>query len=78
MIVTTENGSKYRVDLDAKTWERLSHPKWSNQVRTKMGAYDEIRLSVGSPMEMLCPPITPGTDGRFISTSDVVSIEEES
>ena len=77
MIVITENGSRYQIDLDAKTWARLEHAPWSNMVRTKTGPYDQIRAHLGEPMRLLCPPLTPGLDGRYIRTSNVVSIEEE-
>ena len=77
MIITTHSGSKYRIDFDAKTWERLSHDPSSNRLRTPKGSYEEIRLKVGDPMEMLCPPLIPGTDARYVSTSRVTNIEEE-
>ena len=77
MIVTTESGSKYRVDLDKKTWERVQITDKSGPVRTKCGSYNEIRLVIGDPMELLCPPFTKGSEGRYVETSNVISVVEE-
>lgn len=77
MIVTTETGTKYRVDRDTKTWERVHYSDESGPLKTKLGTYLEIRLVVGDPMELLCPPLDPKAQARYISTSPVVSVEEE-
>ena len=77
MIVHTKSGSKYRIDPDAKTWERLHHDPVSNKLRTPKGSYLEIRLKVGEPMEMLCPPLVADADARYVGTSTVTRMEEE-
>lgn len=75
MIVTTKTGSKYRVDFDAKTWERV-HYLDDSGIRVKLH-YTEIRIVAGEPMELLCAPLVLGGMPRYIETSDVVSLEEE-
>jgi hypothetical protein len=77
-IVTTESGTKYRIDLEAKTWERL-HATWmSGHLRTESG--DIVLISgpvVGERMEIIGSPVVGSYKGRLISTSCVVSVEEE-
>ena len=76
MIITTKSGSKYRIDLDAKTWARVRFSGESGYLRTAGGGYDYIRFEIGAPLEMLCPPITEGSSARYIETSDIVSVED--
>jgi hypothetical protein len=77
MIVYTKSGSRYRVDLDAKTWERLHEDPKSGPLRTPKGSYLEIRLKLGEPLEMLCPPLNPEADARYVGASTVTRMEEE-
>ena len=65
MIVTTRAGSKFLVDTDAKT---LTVRKMDKSCR---GSYRYLWLRLGEPMELLCAP------WKYISTSKVISIEEE-
>jgi hypothetical protein len=65
MIVTTKAGSRFLVDTDAKT---ITVRKMDKSCR---GSYYYLRLRLGEPMELLCAP------WKYISTSKVISIEEE-
>ena len=77
MIVTTKSGSKYRIDPEVRTWERLQVTDKSGPLRTLKGSYLEIKFAVGQPLEMICPPLTPGTIGRYVATSKVTEIGED-
>lgn len=77
-IVTTESGTKYRIDLKNKTWERLSATWMSGHLRTECG--DIVLISspvVGERMEIIGSAVAGSYKGRLISTSPVVVVEEE-
>lgn len=79
MIVTTKSGTKYRIDLKAKTWERLSKTEHSGTLRTESGVFDQIEgPDLGRGMTITCPPLTPRAYVRIIYTTPVVGIEDES
>ena len=77
MIVTTEAGSQYRIDFDKKTWERVRKTDDSGYLRTAGGSYLDIQVVLGDPMGLLCPPLTKGTEARYIETSPIAKMEEE-
>lgn len=78
MIVTTKSGTKYRIDLEAKTWQRLEATYKSGHLRTEFGKFIGIEgLAVGCGMIITCPPITPRASARVIYTTQVVAIEDE-
>jgi hypothetical protein len=79
MIITTEHGTKFRINLQNKTWERIDKTGDSSNLRSESGVFNSILegLSIGRHLVMICPPVTKGALGRMIITSCVVSIEEE-
>ena len=79
MIVTTKSGSVYHIGLASKTWTRISTTDKSGNLRTGSGHYEMIGpLEIGLPIRMLCPPLNPETVGRWIITSPVIKLEENS
>ncbi len=77
-IVTTKSGTKYRIDLENKTWERLNATWMSGHLRTESGKIVCIsEIVVGLPMDIVGPPLNGSFAGRYICTSNVVSVEEE-
>lgn len=78
MVVTTKSGTKYRIDLKAKTWERLSKTEHSGHLRTESGVFDQIEgPDLGRGMTITCPPLVRGAHVRVIYTTPVVAMEEE-
>jgi hypothetical protein len=78
LTIKTVSGSTYVVDQEKKVWSRPVHALTSNNVRTKDGAYINMSAPrVGSVLVFHCPPLVPGTAGRVIVTTPVVSIEGE-
>ena len=76
MIYTcnTSTGSVYQVDMTNKTWKRLEEgqDKSTNPLRTTQGTFRKCSVpTVGHGITIWCEPITPGTAGRLIYTSDV-------
>lgn len=77
MIVTTRSGTRYRIDLEAKTWERLSSTPESGHLRTESGTFVDIQgPDLGRGMTITCPPLTPRAYVRVIYTTPVVAVEE--
>lgn len=77
--VKTENGSLYRLDSIAMTWERLvaGPPNKYIPVRTRSGKLTKWpRIKLNEPMVMVGPPLNPAADIRVIETSRVIEIEE--
>lgn len=76
--VTTYTGSVYRIDYDARTWERVGETSASGAVRTDgRGTWTELHLpGEGFPMTIWGPPVDPAMDMRQITTSPVTNIEE--
>lgn len=76
MIVTTELGTRYKIDVAAKTWERLSKTDKSGHLRTESGSITNIDGPVvGQRMVILAPPLNPESAVRVISTSPVALVE---
>jgi len=76
--VYTYTGSVYRIDYDARTWERTQETSVSGAVRTGgRGTWTQIKLpGEGLPMIIYGPPVDPEMDIRQITTSMVTKIEE--
>jgi hypothetical protein len=73
---TTENGSVYEIDEQTRTWARISHADWSNQVRTDSGPYREFRYGLDGSLIIIGPPLEDlNADCRMIQTSPVVDVE---
>ena len=68
MIVTTQN-AKYRIEPEIRSWQILPDGK--------RRSYEQIRIEIGQPMELIWPPLTRTSEPRYIETSPVLSIEEE-
>lgn len=78
MIVTTKSGTRYLIDLEAKTWERLSATDRSGPLRTESGKIVYIEGPViGESMIIVGPPLNGSSLGQVIFTSLVVGVEEE-
>lgn len=79
MIITTKSGTKYRIDLEAKTWERLFKTEESGHLRTESGTFTDIQgPDLGRGLTITCPPLTPRAYVRVIYTTPVVMVEDES
>jgi hypothetical protein len=77
MIVTTEHGTKFKIDFDNKTWERIDKTGDSGNLRTESGTYVEIVGPViGKSLQLWCPPFTEHSGARLIMTSLITRIEE--
>ena len=78
MKIYTETGSIYNIDLNKKTWTRLTHDlEQSPNLRTETGNFISCNEpSIGKHFQMWCPAITPNTSGRLISTSLIIKIED--
>lgn len=74
--VVTENGSVYRIDYDAKTWERVEETCLSGKVRTEGGDWTEVIVVEGFPMLIEGPPLDRARTKRQITTTPVVSVKE--
>jgi hypothetical protein len=73
----TEQGSKYEIDDEAKTWVRFykSPTNTNSQLRSTSGIFIEKgEIKVGLRFQMLCPPFTDQSSMRMISTSPVVEV----
>jgi hypothetical protein len=76
VIIHTRSGSVYRICPAASTWERLTGT--TTGLRTGSGFYQRYVLpGPGRPLVLVCPPLVAGAAARIITTSQVVSIEEE-
>lgn len=73
-LVTTQNGSIYRLDLEAKTWERVAETNLSGDIRSSGGPYTELRdAEVGKRMTIVAPGLAFGN--RWIHTSVVTGVK---
>lgn len=76
LLVTTVNGSVYRIDPKTRTWERITKAAPSGVLQTEQGKYNGCApVEIGKGLALFCPPLESG-NVRLIYTSDVVSIEE--
>jgi hypothetical protein len=79
MIVTTKSGSRYFIDLEKKTWKKITDNVGLGDfpLRTSSGSFTWIGpICIGRPLTLLCPPINSLSLGRTITTNLVVSIED--
>ncbi len=75
MLITTESGSVYRIDLNKKLWARISETERSGDIRTHFGTYTELRdVEVGKRMTIIAPGLAFGN--RWIHTSVVKEIKD--
>lgn len=75
-MIKTENGSVYRIDPEARTWERISKTDRSGYVRTRGGVFTWWSgATVGHNMTLIGEGLTMGT--RIIYTSLITEIWEE-
>jgi hypothetical protein len=77
--VTTESGSVYLIDFEAKTWERVSSSPESGKIRTNSGTIQNtnpLKIEVGRPIEILTDRINPLAHYRLLATSIVMAIED--
>jgi len=70
--LTTENGSVYTINEEAKTWHRLKEASHSESLRTIHGTFDEYSIEDGT-LTLLSPGLEFGT--RLIRTSRIVKME---
>lgn len=75
-LVTTESGSRYLIDRDTSTWERVESSP--DPLRSLNGQFTDIHLVIGQPMVLICPPFDASKLDvpRLIHTTFVRSIEE--
>lgn len=77
--VTTQTGSVYVIDTEAKTWHRMQSTENSGTLRTHEGTFNTLEpLEVGKGLTMYMdtlPTSAPGTLQRLVYTSDIVNIE---
>ena len=78
MIVTTVNGTKFRINYSQKTWERIEATGDSGNLRSESGQFISAEMNDYGCFAIICPPFVEGTSARAIVTSPVKSIEEES
>jgi hypothetical protein len=77
MLFETESGSKYILDRDTMTWARPQAGEGSVYVRTTSGPLTNWpEITVGKPVQMFGPSLTPGGSFRWIYTTPVVSKTE--
>ena len=77
MIITTVHGTKFKVDLENKTWERINKTGDSGNLRDESGTFIESSdPAIGQPFILKCPPRIEAATGRMIITSPVTEIEE--
>lgn len=78
MIVTTEHGTKFQINLQHKTWARIDKTGDSGNLRTESGTFFEILGPViGESLKLWCPLIGTDSPGRLIQTSWITAIEDE-
>lgn len=77
MIYTTVDGTKFEIDLEAKTWKRIDKTGDYGNLRTEEGTFTSVLGDgVGSSLQLLCPPFKEGTFARMIMTQPIKTIEE--
>lgn len=78
MLVETESGCKFIIDLERKTWARIEAGyQTTAPLRTSSGSFITISpIKVGQVLRMFCPPINDSSSARLIMTSFVTNIEE--
>ena len=77
-LVTTESGSRYRVDTIAMTWERLRKGDPGRTSRKDQGNLLEIPdIKVGEPMYLFDTDVLPGMTHHAVQTTLVVEVQEE-
>jgi hypothetical protein len=78
MIVKTQSGSTYRIDIEAGTWERLDHHPDSHFLRTESGTFESIGdVVIGRSMVLIGPSLTDPAAKRVIETTPVVDDAED-
>lgn len=77
--IRTATGSIYELDEVAKTWARVHKTSESGFVRGEgKGTYNELfGVEVGQRLQLFMDPITPGTTGRVLITSEVCFVERD-
>jgi hypothetical protein len=77
IIVTTEHGTKFRIDPEHKTWERIDKTGDSGNLRDESGTFIwSFGPTIGEPLVLVCPPRVEGASARAITTSIVEKIDE--
>lgn len=78
LVFYTISGSKYRIDVDNMTWERISHAPESNLLRTESGPLiSRSDILIGMPVILYGPPLNPKAHVREITTTEVIHIGEK-
>ena len=73
VIITTESGSRYEINDENKSWERLSIGNDQYTTRTATGKFNiRSEIVVGQPFTMLGDGLVEGI--RFIQTTPVQSV----
>ncbi len=75
ILITTETGSKYLLDMENKTWERVRSTLESGYLRTPKGPFLSAEYEKNGHLALTCPPIRDGSTFRYIQTSRIVKIE---
>lgn len=78
MKFTTINGSVYKLDKQAMTWERIGTTSKSGKIRQENGKLlSWPRIDIGWGALLNDSKVRPGMQVHYISTSKVVSVEDE-
>lgn len=76
---TTETGSIYIINTEAKTWHKERMPLFEGMMplRSQSGIFTGIsQIEVGKPINMTGKPLDKRATFRLITTSHVVKLEE--
>ena len=76
ILITTETGSKYLLDMENKTWERVHSTLESGHLRTTKASFLSAEYDSGH-LILVCLPINDTSAFRYIQTSRILKIEEE-
>lgn len=76
MIIITESGSVYRINLRKKTWHRRRGAN-AIKIRTDHGTYTKISFIKDGILRMECPPINPPLI-RVIESTRIVVVKPQS
>lgn len=78
VLITTETGSKYLLDMENKIWERTHSTLESGRLRTTSASFLSADYQLGGHLELICPPINDKSTYRYIQTSRIIKIEDQS
>lgn len=78
VLITTETGSKYLLDMENRIWERTHSTSESGHLRATSAPFLSADYALGGHLVLICNSIKEGSAFRYIQTSRIIKIEEQS